>query len=213
MATTARTRRAPPAHEVTMISVPDQTPTYVRDAHETAKKLGGTLASFDAVTMNVVELQKAKTNYVLAVDPKNMPKEAGWHRVDRDTENNRITFVSITGTAATELIGARKEFDVLYVNQSAVDAANEGRPVVLGALPVNWDGRCLDASGWPDDRVALVALSSPSQADSAAAAPQNGAASNSTPKETIRAAKREYTSKIEKNPAIDAGAFPASRHS
>lgn len=101
--------------------------------------------------MDVNVLQKAKDDgYLLAVDPKDLPKETGWYFVDR--KNN--CFVPIDENAADKLIKDGCWNEVLYVNKSAIHAAEESHPVTLGVV---YESReYLDV--WPGN-VALVVLS------------------------------------------------------
>ncbi len=134
------------------VIVPDKT-TLVRDAYNAARELGGPLATFTETIGDLNALNDAKGNYVLAVDPNGLPKKEGWYRVERA---DKVEYIPISKTDAETLRRKGRLYDVLYVSNSAVKAAEEGRPVVLYVYI--WD-RYLGAGGWPDDD-ARVALSS-----------------------------------------------------
>jgi hypothetical protein len=150
--------------------VPEQASKAARDAYETARALGGELASFGAVVMDVNELQKAKDRYLLAADPTNLPKETGWYRVDRDTSNNIIAFFQIDDKEAEGLRRAGRMFDVLHVDRSTMNAAAARLPVVLVVDYAGFHGRYLVAGYWPycgegyGGPLARVALAGPGQA-------------------------------------------------
>jgi hypothetical protein len=158
------TRIAPQMYKVTAVRVPEQVSGLIRDAHENARKLGGKLASFDSIVMDMHELQKSNGNYLVAADPANIPKQEGWYRVDRNTSNSTITFVPVTVPEADLLRRAGRMFDALYVNQNAVNAAAVRHPVALVVIN-HKSGSFLGVDGWPDN-VARVALESPIQVDS-----------------------------------------------
>ncbi len=186
---------AAPVQEVTRKSViiPEQTPKSVRDAFDTARALGGPLATFKETIGALKALKDARGNYVLAVDPKDLPKKAGWYRVERADE---VSFVPILATTAQKLRSEGRLYDVLYVGESAVNAAKEGRPV---ALDVDYDDVDYDnvrdwflvAYDWPDYG-ARVALSSQ-------AAPQ----ANAVPAALLRRAQ-EQLNKINETARDDA---------
>ncbi len=147
------------------VIVPEQTPSPVKSARETARSLGGILATFDEAAADVGALAKAKEGkYLLAVDSTGMPKEEGWHLVIR--ENGKITFKSIKEKEADKIISKGRYDEVLYVNESALKAAKEERPVALDF--VNGGRRYLGAVDWAGCG-ARVALSSQA---SEASAPQ-----------------------------------------
>lgn len=142
--------------------VPKQAFTHVRRAHETARLLGGSLASFDAVTLSVQELRRAKKgSYLLAADPENLPKKTGWYRVERDSDHNTVTFVPITETEAGAIIRAGRAYDVLFVSKRAVNAAKEKRPVGLAVSYDYGDQWYLYADAWlgGDARAAITSSS------------------------------------------------------
>lgn len=113
--------------------VPEQQLSRVRDARETAKSLlEGThpLATSKEVIMSVDEIAKAKEGgYALAMDPKGLPKTAGWHQIIRN--DNEVTYSAIDETAARELMAAERYNEVLFVQESALNAEKEGNPSAL----------------------------------------------------------------------------------
>lgn len=140
------------------VTVPDQKPSLVRDAHAAANLLDkdSRLATFAETVWDVRALTDSKDRYVLAVDPKDLPKEAGWYRVVRSTRG--VNFKPMTETRTQTLRREGRGDEVLYVSQNAVNAAKEGRPLALDA---DYGGRMyLYAGDWPDydARVALVKL-------------------------------------------------------
>lgn len=147
------------------VKVPEQSLTSVRDAHATARRLDGILADFAPTILNVQVLQKAREGgYLLAVDSKTLPKQEGWHLVVRkDSDHDTLTFVPIAEDHANALIREGRMYDVLYVNKSAIKAAEEERPVALIVVFDNRYRRYLLALDWPNYD-ARVALSSPREA-------------------------------------------------
>ncbi len=141
------------------ITVPEQTSKPVREAHTTAKVLNkdSRLATVAEAIHDTQTLRNAKGRYLLAVDSKNLPANAGWYLVQRQTDN--ISFKPMFGKQAQILINEGRWDEVLYVNQSAVNAAKESRPLVLlfYGNGLMW---YLVANDWPDVD-ARVALANP----------------------------------------------------
>ena len=134
--------------------VPDQEPSQIKYAYSTARSLHGELAGFRDTAMTKAELEKAKeAGYLLAVAPEGLPKANGWYQVCHDT----ASFKSISEEEATSLKKAERWDEVLYVNQGAVIAAEESRPLALG-VGYNKGRGNLYVGNWPDlpARVALV---------------------------------------------------------
>ncbi len=145
-----------PAQKI-QVTVPEQSDKPVRYAHETAKALNkeSRLATFAETVNDKQILAKANRKYLLAVDSKDLPANAGWYLVQRQTDN--ISVEPTSGKQAQVLINEGRWDEALYVNQSAVNAAKESRPLVLLA---GGGMGYLDAFGWPDldARVVLVKL-------------------------------------------------------
>lgn len=145
------------------VTIPEQTPRPVKSAHKTAKSLDkdSRLATFAETIQDVQILKDVKGDmkYLftpLAVDSKGLPKEAGWYQVTREKE---VCFASISDNEARALKNTNRWDEVLYVNEGAVNAAIEGRPIALG-LGYGGGGWLIGAGDWPnvDARVALVKL-------------------------------------------------------
>jgi len=138
------------------VTVPKQSLKPAWDAYATAKSLGGILATFKETLSDTQILQKAKEGrYLLALDPKDLPQKDGWHRVVRA---NEVSFEPVSKKEATSLRNADRWNEILYVNESAINAAKSSRPVTLGADNCNFSGRrCLIADDWSDgdSRVAV----------------------------------------------------------
>ena len=143
------------------VTVPEQPLRPVRDAYATASLLdslldsNSKLANFNQV-MDAQILSDARGKYLLAVDPTGLPAEKEWHQVYRAADG--ISFKRISSKQAQTLIDEGRWNAVLYVNQSAINAAREKRPV---ALDVDYSYRFwgyLYADDWPgyDARVALA---------------------------------------------------------
>lgn len=100
------------------------------------------------------------------VSSKNAPKQTGEYQVDR--ENNKINKIS------RETYNTLPWDERLYVYESAIEAANEGRPL---ALLVDYDlfvrGGLVLGGDYGRDLAARVALASRAQAGSEAAAPKS----------------------------------------
>lgn len=115
------------------VYVPEQSRKPVKDAYDTAKKLGGILATFNETIRDLRALKNASDsyvfNYMLAVNPKGLPREAGCYRVERTDE---VKYIPISKDEAEILIFNGRLYDVLYVTETAVNAAKEGRPIALG---------------------------------------------------------------------------------
>ena len=168
-------RMAAPVRDVTKgVIVPDKT-TLLRDAYNTARELGGPLATFTETVFDLNALRHAADdNYALAVDPKGLPKKEGWYLVERTDE---VEYIPIRTDA--EALLKRDGLDILYVSNDAAKAAKEGRPVALSVICDDFDYWFLYAHGWPYD-VARVALSSQS-------VPQ----ANAVPTELLRRAQEQ----------------------
>ena len=145
----------PQTTTIRQVTVPNQELKPVKYAYETARLLNGDLANIKETVMNKGELEKARRNYLLAVAGEGLPEVEGWYQVNRET----ASIDSITPDVAAQLRNEGRWNAVLYVNQSAINAAREKRPV---ALDVSYYGfrRYLDADDWPGD-VARVALAKP----------------------------------------------------
>lgn len=140
--------------------IPDQYPTKARDARNTAKRLGNELTSKEKSgksyelatildTMGVQTLKKAKHGgFLLAVDSKSLEdKTEGFYLVVR--EQDKIYIKTATKAEVQELMSKDKWHDLLYIDQSAIDAAKDNnRPVVLSCYGKY--GRHLYAADWPD---------------------------------------------------------------
>ncbi len=143
--------------EVTIrqITVPDQELRPVREAYGTAKSLHGELAGFIDTVMNRTELERAKKEvYLLAVAHNGLPEIAGWYQVYRETAR----FNPMSDEDATGFMNEGRWDEVLYVNQNAVNAAKESRPLVLRVYYDCMGMVYLYADDWPGyvARVALV---------------------------------------------------------
>lgn len=149
------TRIASQTHEVTRVRIPGQDPKPVRDAFDTARELGGSLASFGAVIFNV-QRTAARRDYLLAADPINLPKQEGWYLVEQNVQNMTITFHPIDRTEAESLRDEGRMFEVLRVSGYAVSAAAEQRPVDLGFYYQK--GKWFLGADCRSDRDALVVL-------------------------------------------------------
>lgn len=104
--------------------------------------------------MDMDTLSEAKGGrYLLALSPKGLDgMKAGWHQVMR--EPHKAAYLkSVTKNNAIRLMREGKWHDVLYVDQCAMDAKQEGRPIALDAF----SGQFLFADEWPDC-YAIVAL-------------------------------------------------------
>jgi len=112
------------------IILPDQSPTQIGHAFATADSLGGTLATFKETISNTHILEIAKANgYSLAVDPKDLPRQKGWYQIVRD---NDTRFKPISEKEAESFTKDKRWGEVLCVNENAVNAARDRRPVLLG---------------------------------------------------------------------------------
>ena len=114
------------------VTMPEQSSKPVMDAYATAKSLRGTLATLKETIFDTQILTNAKEGrYLLAVDSKDLPTVPKWHKVIRDKNTNSVNFESISEKEANSLINADRWNEVLYVNESAIKAAKEQRPVAL----------------------------------------------------------------------------------
>ncbi len=118
--------------------VPDgQALTPVRDAFQTAKSLGGPLWTATEAIGDVGELAKAKEGgYILAVDPKDLPRTEGWYIITR--KDGKVTYEFIKpkrGEDIPEKIGMLlskgRYNEVLYITERAIKAAEKGGAVAL----------------------------------------------------------------------------------
>jgi hypothetical protein len=147
--------------QIAKVTVPEQSLKPVKDAYATVKALGEDLR-LGTFTETVCDTQLLINNRgnLLAVDSKDLPKnkkgeyQEGWFQIIR--ADGEISYKSISEKESKAFRTEEHWQDVLYVDSSAVKAANEKRPIALGV--VGWDRRCLLADGWPNDvaRVALV---------------------------------------------------------
>ncbi len=88
--------------------------------------------------MDLSTLREAKEDRnLLAVDSSGVPKEKGWHEVVRT--DSGVSFKPINEKQAQALIDQNRWHDVLHVNESAIKASEEKRPVALDAY--YWVGR------------------------------------------------------------------------
>jgi hypothetical protein len=132
-----------------------QKPTPIRDAHEIARALGGELADFASVCMEIGMLQRLIVGeHLLAVSSRNLPGE-GWYRLDRNTGRNTMTFTPMTEARAEALTREGCVYEVLHVNRRVADAAGTTHSVALGFV-YGKGGRYLHVYDWPLTRAVVV---------------------------------------------------------
>ena len=169
---------AAPVRDVTKgVIVSDKT-TLIKDAHNTARELGGQLATFMETIFDLKALRHAADgNYALAVDPKGLPKKEGWYLLERTDEAECIPI----RTEGQYVPRKREGRDILHVSDDAVKAAKKGRSVELDVSYIRYEIPSISiyAYGWPH-RVALVTLSRQS-------VPQ----ANAVPTELLRRAQEQ----------------------
>ncbi len=107
-------RMAAPVRDVTKgVIVSDKT-TLIKDAHNTARELGGQLATFMETIGDLKALRRAaKGNYALAVDPKDMWwMRWEWYLLKRHTD--KITFKSLYPIDAAMILRTGRLRSVLH---------------------------------------------------------------------------------------------------
>jgi hypothetical protein len=155
--------------QIAKVTVPEQSLKPVKDAYATVKSLGEGLR-LGTFTETVADTQLIINNRgrLLAVDPKDLLKnkkgeyQEGYYQIIRIEEV--ISYKPISEKEADKLRHEEHWQDVLYVDSSAVKAANEKRPIALDVYDL-WDRRYLYASDWPNDVARVVVAKLEAQAN------------------------------------------------
>ena len=103
-------------------------------------------ANLAATIMDLSILREAeRKRYLLVIDFENFLPKKGWYRIDRKVDSGSVTFVSVSHEESGHIRDEGRKYDILYVRESAVEAADQKHPVTLDVYPCDPQK---DGKGW-----------------------------------------------------------------